>query len=129
MGLAVDIGVNQGAISRELPRNMGFRGYRFLQAHRFAVQKGLARKGVARVMAPCLIVRAETLLRDNQWSLQQICGALNHEDGTKVSYESLYRRETQRCHSQHGGAEDQAHHSGAAGWTNLRSHKKGFECG
>jgi len=32
---------------------------------------------------------------------------------------------TQRCHSQHGGAEDHAHHSGAARWTNLRSHKKG----
>ena len=37
-------------------------------------------------MAHCLIVRAETLLRDNQWSTQQICGALNHKDGTKVSY-------------------------------------------
>ena len=124
-GLAVDIGANQGEISRELALNSIFCGYRFLQAHRFAVQKGLARKRVARVMTPCLIVRVETLLRDNQWSLQQICGALNHEDGTKVSCESLYRRETQRCHSQHGGAEDQAHHSGAAGWTNLRNHKRG----
>ena len=45
-GIAVDIGV-----SRELARNTGFRGYRFLQAHRFAVQRGLARKGVVRVMA------------------------------------------------------------------------------
>ena len=124
-GLAVDTGVNQGAISRELVLNRGFCVYRFLQAHRFAVQKGLERKGMARVMTPCLIVPAETLLRNNQWSPQQICGALNHEDGTKVSYESLYRRETQRCHSQHGGAEDQAHHSGAAGWTNLRNHKRG----
>jgi|TARA_B110000967_G_scaffold45220_1_gene45406 IS30 family transposase len=42
-GLAVDVGVNQGTISRELARNRGFRGYRFLQAHRFAVQRGLAR--------------------------------------------------------------------------------------
>ena len=41
--LAVDVGVNQGTISRELARNRGFRGYRFLQAHRFAVQRGLAR--------------------------------------------------------------------------------------
>lgn len=90
-GIAVDIGVSQGTISRELARNKGFRGYRFLQAHRFAVQRGLARKGVAHVMTPCLIVRAETFLRDNQWSPEQICGALNHEDGTKVSHESLYR--------------------------------------
>ena len=87
----MDIGVSQGTISRELARNKGFRGYRFLQAHRFAVQRGLARKGVVRVMTPCLIVRAETLLCDNQWSPEQISGALNREDGTKVSYESLYR--------------------------------------
>ena len=115
MGLAVDIGVNQGIIHHGLARNRSFYSYRFVLAHRFAVQKGLARKGVAGVMTPCLILRAETLLRNNQWSPQQICGALNHEDGTKVSCESLYRRETQRCHSQHGGAEDQAHHSGADG--------------
>ena len=89
-GLAVDIGANQGEISRELALNSIFCGYRFLQAHRFAVQKGLERKGMARVMTPCLIVPAETLLRNNQWSPQQICGALNHEDGTKVSYKRLY---------------------------------------
>ena len=38
---------------------------------------------MAYVMTLCLIVRAETLLRNNQWSPQQICGALNHEDGAK----------------------------------------------
>ena len=91
MGITVDIGFNPGAISRELGRNRGLRGYRFLPAHRFAVQRGLARKGVARVMTPCLIVWAEILLLDNQWSPEQISGALNREDGTKVSYESLYR--------------------------------------
>jgi IS30 family transposase len=91
LGITVDIGFNPGAISRELGRNRGLRGYRFLPAHRFAVQRGLARKGVARVMTPCLIVWAEILLLDNQWSPEQISGALNREDGTKVSYESLYR--------------------------------------
>jgi len=89
--IAVDIGVNQGTVSRELSRNKGLRGYRFLQAHRFAVQRGSARNGVAHVMTPCLIIRVETFLRDSQWSPEQICGALNHEDGTKVSHESLYR--------------------------------------
>ena len=92
-GVAVDIGVNQGAIIRKLGHNRGFRGYRFLQTHHFAMQKGLARKGVARMMTPCLIVRAETLLRDKQWSHQQIYGACTQEDGKKkkFSYESLYR--------------------------------------
>ncbi|MGY9063471.1 MAG: hypothetical protein ACKVG1_14455 [Rhodospirillales bacterium] len=84
-GVAVDIGVNQGAIIRKLGHNRGFRGYRFLQTHHFAMQKGLARKGVARMMTPCLILRAETLLRDKQWSHQQIYGACTQEDGKKNS--------------------------------------------
>jgi hypothetical protein len=48
------------------------------------MQKGLERKGVTRVMTLYLIVRAETLLRDKQWSHQQIYGARNHEDGKKI---------------------------------------------
>jgi transposase, IS30 family len=89
--IAYDIGVSHGTISRELARNKGFRGYRFLQAHRFAVQRGSARKKLSHVMTPCLIVRVERLLCDGQWSPEQICGALKHEDGTEVSHESLYR--------------------------------------
>ena len=89
--IAMDIGVNQGTISRELSRNKGARGYRFLQAHRKAVQRGLSMKGVTRVMTSCLITRVEMLLCDKQWSPEQICGALKREDGTKVSHESLYR--------------------------------------
>lgn len=89
--IALDIDVSQGTISRELFRNNGLRGYRFSQAHGFAVQRGLARKGVALVMTPCLIARVERFLRDYQWSPEQICGALYHEDGTKVSHESIYR--------------------------------------
>jgi len=89
--IAVDIGVSQGTISRELSRNKGLRGYRFLQAHRFAVQRGSARKSVALVMTPCLIARVERFLIDYQWSPEQICGALYHEDCTKVSHESIYR--------------------------------------
>ncbi len=89
--IAADIGVSQGTISRELTRNKGLRGYRFLQAHRSAEQRCSARKGPVRVMTPCLILRAETLLRAYQWSPEQICGAINIEDRTKVSHESLYR--------------------------------------
>ena len=89
--IAVDIGVSQGTISRELSRNKGLRGYRFLQAHRFAVQRGSARRSVPLVMTPCLIARVERFLLDYQWSPEQICGALYNEDGTKVSHESIYR--------------------------------------
>ena len=89
--IASDLGVSQGTISREMARNNGLRGYRFGQAHRFAVQRCSARKGVARVMTPCLIARVESFLTARQWSPEQICGALFHEDGTKVSHESIYR--------------------------------------
>jgi IS30 family transposase len=71
--IAVDIGVSQGTISRELTRNKGFRGYRYLQAHRFAVQRGSARKGVAHVMTDRLIVRVKTFLCDNQWEYPKLC--------------------------------------------------------
>ena len=53
--IAVDTGVSQGTVSRELTQNKGFRGYRFLQAHRFAMQRGSARKGEAHVMTSCLM--------------------------------------------------------------------------
>jgi transposase, IS30 family len=89
--IAIDIGVSQGTISREIARNTGLRGYRFEQAHRFAAQRCLAMKGMARVMTPSLIVRIEALLTKSQWSPEQICRALHHEDATKVSHESLYR--------------------------------------
>ncbi|MCK4945024.1 MAG: IS30 family transposase [Alphaproteobacteria bacterium] len=91
VAIASDLGVSQGTISRELARNNGLRGYRFGQAHRFAVHRCSARKGVARVMTPCLIARVESFLTARQWSPEQICGALFHEDGTKVSHESIYR--------------------------------------
>jgi IS30 family transposase len=89
--IASDLGVSQGTISRELLRNNGLRGYRFGQAHRFAVQRCSARKNMARVMTACLIARVENSLTAYQWSPEQICGALFHEDGTKVSHESIYR--------------------------------------
>jgi IS30 family transposase len=89
--IASDLDVSQGTISRELFRNKGLRGYRFEQAQRLAEERCSARKGVARVMTACLVVRLEKFLTDFQWSPEQICGALQHEDGTKLSHESIYR--------------------------------------
>lgn len=89
--IAHDLGISQSTISRELARNRGLRGYICPQAHRFAVQRGSARKGVARVMTLCLIARVEKFLTEHQWSPEQISGALEREDGTKVSHESIYR--------------------------------------
>ena len=90
-GIVTDTGINQGVIRRELQRNMDFCGYRFLQAQRYGTKR-LSKEACGScddALPRC--TGAETLLRDNQWSSQQICGALNHDDSTKVSYETLYR--------------------------------------
>jgi transposase, IS30 family len=89
--IALDLGVSQSTISRELSRNSGKRGYRIKQASELVLKRSLARARVAKVMTPSLIARAEGLLTAHQWSPQQICGKLLREDGTKVSHESLYR--------------------------------------
>ncbi len=89
--IALDLGVNQATISRELGRNSGKRGYRFGQAQAFATKRGLAGKRVARVMTPALTARVNRLLTQYQWSPQQISGALLREDGTKISHETIYR--------------------------------------
>ena len=44
-GIAVDIGVSQGTISRELARNKGFRGYRFFAGAPLCGTKRLSKEG------------------------------------------------------------------------------------
>ena len=44
-GIASDLGINQSTSSRELSRNKGLWGYRFLQAQRFSEEIFSARVG------------------------------------------------------------------------------------
>lgn len=88
--IAGDLGVSQSAISRELARNKGLRGYRCKQASAFAARRCSAGRQGATVMTPALIARAESMLVGSQWSPEQIAAALLREHGTKVSHESLY---------------------------------------
>jgi IS30 family transposase len=89
--ISLILNVNQSTISRELRRNTGLRGYRFKQAHALATQRGSARGCGARVLVPALIAKIEDLLRQKQWSPQQISGRLKLQSGTKVSTETIYR--------------------------------------
>ena len=89
--IGLDVGVDQCTISRELSRNKGLRGYRPKQAQVLAARRCSAGNAVATVMTPALIERADTLLVSQQWSPQQISGALKLADGTRVSHESLYQ--------------------------------------
>lgn len=88
--IADDLGLSQGTISRELARNKGLRGYRFRQAQEFAARRRSAANGVATVLTAQLLARAESMLVGEQWSPEQIAGALYREHGMEVSHESLY---------------------------------------
>jgi len=83
------IGVNQSAISRELKRNSGQRGYRFKQAQalsdkrRFASTKALKMTG-----SLILLINEKIKIR---WSPEQISGWLETEKIIKLSHETIYQ--------------------------------------
>ena len=83
------IGVHPSTISRELKRNQGGNGYRYLQAQRLADQRRHQASTTKHVMTPTRIEQVESLLRQ-RWSPEQIAGRLKR-GGILVSYESIYQ--------------------------------------
>jgi len=86
--IAEEIDVDPSTISRELRRNEGQRGYRYKQAHRFAMER---RTG-----------KAETRITDEdweeveskieeQWSPEQIAGRFEKEGKLDISHEWIYQ--------------------------------------
>ena len=87
--IATIIGASQSAISRELMRNTGKRGYRFKQAQQLTQSRRLAvTKPTKRT--PELISLINTALAD-KWSPEQISGWLEKEKTIKISHETIYR--------------------------------------
>jgi IS30 family transposase len=83
------IGVNQSAISRELKRNSGKRGYRFKQAQALSDQRrATATKAIKMTDSIILLINQKTRMR---WSPEQISGWLKVEKGIKLSPETIYR--------------------------------------
>ena len=78
------IGVHPSTISRELKRNQGGNGYRYLQAQRLADQRRHQASTTKHVMTPTRIEQVESLLRQ-RWSPEQIAGRLKR-GGILVSY-------------------------------------------
>jgi IS30 family transposase len=86
--IADEIGVHKSTISRELDRNEGQRGYRYKQAHRFALER---RKGKAkRRITDEDWNQIEGLLKQ-EWSPEQISGRLDQEKNGSVSHEWIYQ--------------------------------------
>jgi transposase, IS30 family len=83
------LGISQSAVSRELRRNRGKRGYRFKQAQ----AKAEARRAVRskpRKLTATLRRTIERRLREQRWSPEQISGWLG-EQGIALSHERIYQ--------------------------------------
>lgn len=87
--IAEAVGVSQSAISRELRRNTGQRGYRHKQAQRRTTERRqVACKAIK--MTPDVITLVEQQLA-LKWSPEQISGWLTKEHGITLSHERIYQ--------------------------------------
>jgi IS30 family transposase len=82
-------GVSQSAVSREMRRNRGQRGYRFEQAEAKAQARQAIRSKPGK-LTPLLRRKIEAKLRQMRWSPEQISGWLS-EQGIKLSHERIYQ--------------------------------------
>ena len=88
-GISELLGISQSAVSRELRRNRGKRGYRFKQAQAKAEARR-AVHGKPRKLTASVRRKIEAALRDKRWSPEQISGWLS-EQGIALSHECIYR--------------------------------------
>ena len=87
--IAKIIGISQGAVSREMRRNSGKRGYRYKQAD----TKAHARQAVRskpRKLTAAIRRTIEAKLREQRWSPEQISGWLAEQNIT-LSHECIYQ--------------------------------------
>jgi len=87
--IANQLGKDKSTVSREIKRNSGRRGYRYKQAHRFAIMRKINAKKYIR-LTPSLYRLVERKLQED-WSPEQISGWLGKNGYTKISHETIYR--------------------------------------
>ena len=87
--IAEVLGVSQSAVSREMHRNRGQRGYRFKQAEAKAQARQAIRSKPRKLTVP-MRRKIEAKLRQMRWSPEQISGWLS-EQGIKLSHERIYQ--------------------------------------
>ena len=83
------LGVSQSAVSREICRNRGQRGYRFKQAEAKAQARQAIRSKPRKLTAP-VRRKIEAKLRQMRWSPEQVSGWLR-DQGIKLSHERIYQ--------------------------------------
>ncbi|MEI7775496.1 MAG: IS30 family transposase, partial [Verrucomicrobiota bacterium] len=87
--IAEVLGVSQSAVSREICRNRGQRGYRFNQAEAKAQARQAIRSKPRKLTAP-VRRKIEAKLRQMRWSPEQVSGCLR-DQGIKLSHERIYQ--------------------------------------
>ena len=87
--IAEVLGVSQSAVSREICRNRGQRGYRFKQAEAKAQARQAIRSKPRKLTAPVRL-KIEAKLRQMRWSPEQVSGWLR-DQGIKLSHERIYQ--------------------------------------
>jgi IS30 family transposase len=85
------LGFSQGAVSRELARNSGRRGYRFKQAQGKAWARQDTVRGRPRKLTSRLRRDIARKMRAERWSPEQISFWLLDERGVQISHEWIYR--------------------------------------
>ena len=84
--IAEVLGVSQSAVSREIHRNRGERGYRFKQAE----AKAQARQAIRSKPRKLTVPTRSKIEAKMRWSPEQISGWLS-EQGIKLSHERIYQ--------------------------------------
>jgi len=85
--IADTIGVHKSTVSREIRRNTGGKGYRYKQAHRFAIKRRKC-KANTRITEDDW-KKIENLIKQD-WSPEQISGRLAKEDNGNISHQWIY---------------------------------------
>ena len=83
------IGVSKSAISREIKRNSGLKGYRPKQAHQRALER--RQNADKNIRFTDEIKKEVTKLLNQDWSPEQICGRLKTTGKPYVSHETIYQ--------------------------------------
>jgi IS30 family transposase len=91
------IQVDKSTVSREIVRNVSYRGYRPLRAHQKALRR--RRKPTYRISSR-MWAQVDALVRQD-WSPEQISGRLRCEQGIRISHEWIYQH-IFRDHRRHG---------------------------
>jgi transposase, IS30 family len=87
--IADAVGTSQSAISRELKRNTGQRGYRHKQAQNLCENRRMdAEKSIKMTQEIIDIIKSKLQIK---WSPEQISGWLREEKDTLISHETIYQ--------------------------------------